>query len=64
MKDGNGFTPKYWIGHHKENDGVMLFSAAKNKAETCQLMEEAYGEDWFLDDNFEVTLVEIRKIAL
>lgn len=64
MKQGQGLSPKYWIGHHKQNDDVMLFSAHKSKQGCCKLLEEAYGEDWFLDDDFEVILVEINMVAL
>ena len=64
MKNEAGFTPKYWMGHHKQNDDVMLFSASKNKQDCCKLMEEAYGEDWFLDEDFEVILVEIKQVKL
>jgi len=52
------------MGHHKQNDDVMLFSAHKSKQGCCELLEEAYGEDWFLDDNFEVILVEIKQVKL
>lgn len=62
MTNDQQFTPKYWMGHHKQNDDVMLFSAHKNRRETIKLMEEAYGEDWFMDENFEIILVEIKKV--
>lgn len=64
MKEGEGFSPKYWVGHHKENFDVMLFSASKSREETLAMMECAYGEDWFLDENFEVILIEIKKVEL
>lgn len=63
MQKGQGFTPKYWMGHHKQTDDVMLFSASKNRRDTVKLMEEAYGEDWFLDENFEIILVEINMVG-
>lgn len=64
MKSDKGFTPKYWMGHHKQNDDVMLFTASKTRDNTCALMDEAYGEDWFMDDDFEVILVEIKQVKL
>jgi len=64
MKQGKGLPPKYWMGHHKQNDDVMLFSANKSKQGCCELMDEAYGEDWFLDEDFEVILVEINMVDL
>lgn len=64
MKEGQGLSPKYWIGHHKQNYDVMLFSASKSKLECCALMESAYGEDWFLDEDLEVILVEINMVSV
>ena len=64
MKEGQKYSPKYWVGHHKQNDDVMLFSASKSWEDCVKLMEEAYGEDWFLDYDFDVILVEIRQILL
>jgi len=62
MKSNQKYSPKYWMGHYKQNDDVMLFSASKNREECCKLMEEAYGEDWFLDEDFDVILVEINQV--
>lgn len=62
MLKGQEFTPKYWIGHHKLTDDVMLFSAHKTRSETAKLMDQAYGEDWFMDENFEIILVEINRV--
>lgn len=62
MKDGQGLNPRYWMGHHKESDDVMLFSASKRRYDAAILMEEAYGEDWFMDENFDIILVEIKKV--
>lgn len=62
MKQDQKFTPKYWMGHHKQTDDVMLFSASKNRLDCCKLLDEAYGEDWFMDENFEVILVEINQV--
>lgn len=62
MTNDQEFTPKYWVGHHKQTDDVMLFSASKTKADTLGELELAYGEDWFLDENFEVILIEIKKV--
>jgi hypothetical protein len=64
MKEGQGLSPKYWMGHHKQTDGVMLFSASKNRLDCCKLLDEAYGEDWFMDEDFEVILVEINKVSV
>lgn len=62
MKAIFDYSTNYWMGHHKQCNDVMLFSAHKNRDETIKLMEEAYGEDWFMDENFEIILVEIRKV--
>lgn len=64
MKQGQGLSPKYWMGHHKQTDDVMLFSASKNRLDCCKLLDEAYGEDWFMDENFEVILVEIKMVTV
>lgn len=62
MKSDQKYSPKYWMDHHKQNDDVMLFSASKSREECCNLMEEAYEEDWFLDEDFDVILVEINQV--
>lgn len=64
MKLDQAFSPKYWVGHHKENDDIMVFSMAKSREACVRELEQAYGEDWFLDDNFEVILIEIKAIPL
>lgn len=62
MKAIFDYSTNYWIGHHKQRNDVMLFSAHKDRRETVKRMEDAYGEDWFMDENFEVILVEVRKV--
>lgn len=64
MKDEQGFSPKYWVGHHKQTDDIMVFSMSKNKQDTCRELEIAYGEDWFMDENFEVILIEIKQVKV
>lgn len=63
MKQDQEFTPKYWIGHHKESDDVLLFTAAKTRSVCCDTLEKTYSEDWFMDDNFEVSLFEIKLVG-
>ena len=62
MKTDQKFTPKYWVGHHKQDDDVLLQTANKSRLACCELMESFYGEDWFMDENFDVILVEIRVV--
>lgn len=64
MKEGQEHSPRYWMGHHKQNEDLMLFSASKNREDCVKWMEEAYGEDWFLDDDFDIILVEIKQVPL
>lgn len=54
------FTPKYWVGYNKTIDDVFLSTAAKSRADTVSSMEELFGDDWFMDDDFEVILIEIN----
>ncbi|MND81462.1 hypothetical protein D3C76_324340 [compost metagenome] len=60
----NQMSPKYWVGHHKENDDIMVFSMSKSRDGCAKELENAYGEDWFMDDNFEIILIEIKQVAL
>lgn len=64
MKLDQKFTPKYWVGHHKQNDDIMVFSMAKSRDACVRELEQAYGEDWFIDDNIEVILIEIRALSV
>lgn len=64
MKSGQGLSPKYWVGHHKENDDIMVFSMSKSRDGAVTELESAYGEDWFMDDNIEIILIEINRVVL
>lgn len=62
MKTDQKYSPKYWVGHHKGNEDVMLHTASKTRADTVSIMEETYGEDWFLDEDFDIILIEILEV--
>jgi len=62
MKADQKYTPKYWVGHNKAGDDVYLFTADKTRDVTLKAMEDIFGEDWFMDENFEVILVEIKMV--
>ena len=65
MIEGDKHTPKYWVGHNKrEPDVYLLFTASKRRDDTVLSMESLFGEDWFLEENLEVILIEINKIQL
>lgn len=64
MKPKQEFTPKYWVGHHKKEDDIIWLSMRKTRSECVEWMEDCYGEDWFMDDDFEVTLIEIKEVPL
>lgn len=62
MNKDQKLTPKYWVGHNTEKDDVFLWTADKNRGAACQYMVDAFGEVWFLDETFEVSLVEIKLV--
>lgn len=64
MKADPQYSPKYWVGHHKQNDDIAVFSMSKSREGAVKEMELAYGEDWFLDDDLEVILIEIKQVAI
>ncbi len=64
MKDNQEITPKYWVGHNKRLDDIYLCTADKTKFEVCKNMEQMFGEDWFLDDDFDVILIEVKQVDL
>lgn len=64
MNSEQKLTPKYWVGHNKATDDVFIGTATKSKDYTIGLMESFFGEDWFLDEDFEVILVEIKMADL
>ena len=63
MKDNQKFTPKYWVLHNKIEDDVYLSTACKSYPDAVLQAQDLLGEDWFMDDNFEVILVEIKKVG-
>lgn len=64
MKTNQQLTPKYWVGHNKQTDDVFLDTACKSYKDVLSCMESRYGEDWFMDENFDIILVEIKQVSL
>lgn len=64
MKINQEYSPKYWVGHHKQTTDVLLHTASKTRHDVCRSMEAMYGEDWFLDDDFEVILIELKQVII
>lgn len=64
MNSKQKLTPKYWVGHHKQSDDVFLTTAAKSREYCLRLMEDEFGEDWLMDVDFDVILVEIKEVIL
>lgn len=64
MREDQELSPKWWVGHDKRQDGVFLATACKSRDRTVVLMEDYFGEDWFIEENFEVILIEIKKVEL
>ena len=60
MNTQQEYTPKYWVGHIKTEDDVILDTASKSRHEACRKMEEIYGDDWFMDELFGVDLLELK----
>ena len=64
MKKDQKLTPKYWVCHHKQTDDVLIHTACKGYKDVVACMELDYGEDWFMDDDFEIILVEIKQVVI
>lgn len=63
MKDNQKFTPKYWVLHNRQNDDVYLSTAYKAQSDTLKAAEDLFEDDWFMDDNLEIILIEIKKVG-
>lgn len=55
---------KYWVGHNKKSEDVFTNTLYKNKSDSLFAMEKIFGEDWFMDEDFEVILIEIKEVVL
>ncbi len=64
MNSEQKYTPKYWVGHSLSTDDVFMVTASKHKDYSCKLMEKLFGEDWFVDENFDVILIEIKQVKI
>lgn len=64
MKYDQKYSPKWWVGHHKKQEDVFMSTVNKSKSDTVQEMEFIFGEDWFIDEDLEVILVEIKMVNL
>lgn len=64
MRKDQEFTPKYWVGHHKKEDDVIWLSMSKSRDQCIEWMDECFGDDWFLDDDYEIILIEIKQVPL
>jgi len=62
LKADQKYTPKYWVGHSKEQDDIIVCTMSKTRSDAINEMEFLFGEDWFLDGNYEVILVEIKMV--
>jgi hypothetical protein len=62
MNNQQKHAPKYWVLHNIEEDDVIIQSASKCHSSVISFAEELYGEDWFLDERFEVCLIELVKL--
>lgn len=62
MKADQKLTPKYWVGHHKKSDDVFTNTLCKDYNDTLKQMEDIFGEDWFLDEDFDIILIEIKEV--
>lgn len=60
MNSKQKLSPKYWVGHDKTTDDVFTNTMCKGYKDTVVQMEDTFGEDWFLDENFEIILVEVK----
>lgn len=61
MRESQKLSPKYWICHNCKSDDVFLESASKDRRDCVKYFEDHYGEDWFLDDDFQINLFSIEK---
>lgn len=62
MKVDQQYSPKWWVGHHKRQEDVFFSTMHKSRACAVKEMEIIFGEDWFIDEDLEVILVEIKMV--
>lgn len=62
MKVDQKYTPKWWVGHHKKNEDVLTTTLNKSKEDAVREMEFIFGEDWFINEDLEVILIEINMV--
>ncbi|MOA30254.1 hypothetical protein D3C78_1513290 [compost metagenome] len=64
MKDGQPLSPKYWVGHNKKTDDVFVSTCHKVRQKSVELMDWLFGADWFMDEDLEVILIEIKIVGV
>lgn len=62
MKYDQKYSPKWWVGHSKEQEGIIVCTMSKTRSEAVNEMEFLFGEDWHENEALEVILVEIKMV--
>lgn len=63
MKADQKYTPKWWVGRDK-SEGTFVTTMYKSSSQVYFEMEITYGEDWYVNEDLEVVLVEIKMVNL
>ena len=64
MRSNQKFTPKYWVGHRKDSDEILIVTMYKSRRDTWDAMTNLLGEDWEHTDKYYINLVEVKIICL
>lgn len=62
MKNDQKFTPKYWVGHSKNSDDVVIATARKNYYDAEKELISLVGED-YENEGYEIKCVEVRLVT-
>ena len=62
MNNNQKLSPKYWVGHSKNTDDVIIETIDKSYSRVLDNMDLMFGDSWYEDDNYEVILIEIKEI--
>ena len=68
MLEHQPYTPKYWVFHNTNNDDVYISTLSKSRDRTIELaselLEEHELQKYYEGEDYEVSLVEIKKVNL
>lgn len=57
-------TPKYWVLHDKRSTDVILASASKDRHNVEDFAEKLLSAEWYDNEDFEISLIELNIVKL